>query len=194
MEPLLHRERRLLYRLEMYFRITVVLWKYTNIVKVIRDYDWTCWKILKSSKYIYLKLDLLYNFQQIPKIWESNCGILWCSAWLSHQLWSYAFSEWRHLPLLYLHWYNIYLVQLQLTKYHHLPQIFELILPWRIFLLFTFYFCPLPPLDCAMYQATLVIKTENFIMVSCLLENHALTFAILFVKVGVRCWSNNICM
>ena len=99
-------------------------------------------KNIKSSKYIYLKLDLLYDFQQIPKIWESNCGILWCSAWLSHQLWSYAFSEWRHLPLLYLHWYNIYLVQLQLTKYHHLQQISELILAWRNFLLFTFYFCP----------------------------------------------------
>ena len=147
----------------MYFRISVVLWKYTDIVKVIRNYDWTlglCWKILKSSKYIYLKLDLLYDFQQIPKIWESNCGILWCSAWLSHQLWSYAFSEWRHPPLLYLHWYNIYLVQLQLTKYHHLQQISELILPWRDFFLFTFYFCS--PLDCAMYQATLVVKTEKF--------------------------------
>lgn len=99
-------------------------------------------KNIKSSKYIYLKLDLLYDFQQIPKIWESNCGILWCSAWLSHQLWSYAFSEWRHPPLLYLHWYNIYLVQLQLTKYHDLQQISELILAWRNFLLFTFYFCP----------------------------------------------------
>ena len=105
MEPLLRRERRpqyrlyRLYRLEMYSGISVVLWKYTDIVKVIRNYDWTlglCRKILKSSKYIYLKLDLLYHFQQIPKIWESNCGILWCSAWLSHQLWSYAFSEWRH--------------------------------------------------------------------------------------------------
>lgn len=99
-------------------------------------------KNIKSSNYIYLKLDLLYDFQQIPKIWESNCGILWCSAWLSHQLWSYAFSEWRHLPLLYLQWYNIYLVQLQLTKYHHLQQISELILAWRNFLLFIFYFCP----------------------------------------------------
>ena len=147
----------------MYSRISVVLWKYTDIVKVIRNYDWTlglCWNILKSSKYIYLKLDLLYDFQQIPKIWESNCGILWCSAWLSHQLWSYAFSEWRHPPLLYLHWYNIYLVQLQLTKYLHLQQISELILPWRDFFLFTFYFCS--PLDCAMYQATLVVKTEKF--------------------------------
>ena len=55
MEPLLRRERRplyrlhRLYRLEMYSGISVVLWKYTDIVKVIRNYDWTlglCWKIL----------------------------------------------------------------------------------------------------------------------------------------------------
>ena len=35
------------------------------------------------------------------------------------------------------------------------------------FSLFTF-----APLDCAMYQATLVVKTENFIMAACLLETH----------------------
>ena len=97
-------------------------------------------------------------FSSNPK--NMRVKLLWCSAWLSHQLWSYAFSEWRHPPLLYLHWYNIYLVQLQLTKYLHLQQISELILPWRDFFLFTFYFCS--PLDCAMYQATLVVKTEKF--------------------------------
>ena len=178
MEPLLRRERRplyrlhRLYRLEMYSGISVVLWKYTDIVKVIRNYDWTlglCWKILNprntfiSNSICYMIFSKSQNmrvklrhFMMFSLTFPSIMKL--CIQRVASPS-SFVFALVQYLPCA-ASTYKISSSAANIWTHSTMEDFFY-------FSLFTF-----APLDCAMYQATLVVKTENFIMAACLLETH----------------------
>ena len=178
MEPLLRRERRplyrlhRLYRLEMYSGISVVLWKYADIVKVIRNYDWTlglCWKIL-NPRNTFISNSICYMIFSKSQKYESQTAAFY-DVQLDFPINYKALHSASGAPSSFVFAFVQYL-PCAASTYKISSSAADIWTHSSMEEFFTFHFFTFAPLDCAMYQATLVVKTENFIMAACLLEAH----------------------